>query len=87
LKVIPGNLDLLISASWKLIQLKKINEAEPLLLKALELGSIDAVNMNLGHIYLIKDEQDKALEFYKNGSKIAVQKMISGRALMKILKQ
>jgi pentatricopeptide repeat protein len=47
------------------IRLGSIKEAEPLLLKAIELGDMTASQMNLGHVYLCKNEEEKAIECYK----------------------
>jgi tetratricopeptide (TPR) repeat protein len=47
------------------IKIGNINEAETILLKAIELGNNDASNMNLGHIYLCKKEEEKAIECYQ----------------------
>jgi tetratricopeptide (TPR) repeat protein len=47
------------------MKIGSINEAEPILLKAIELGDNDTSNMNLGHVYLCKNEEEKAIECYK----------------------
>ncbi len=41
--------------------------SEKYLLKSVELGGLDFGNQNLGHIYLVKGEIEKALEHYKKG--------------------
>jgi Flp pilus assembly protein TadD len=48
-----------------LITMGNINEAEPKLLKAVELGCFDFSNRNLGHVYLSKNEEEKALQYYQ----------------------
>ncbi len=47
------------------IKFGNINEAEPILLKAIELGDMIASQMKLGHIYLCKNEEEKAVKCYQ----------------------
>jgi tetratricopeptide (TPR) repeat protein len=53
------------SLGFCLIIIGSIKEAETILLKAIELGDNDTSNMNLGHVYLCKNEEEKAIECYK----------------------
>jgi Tfp pilus assembly protein PilF len=54
-----------VNLGFYLIKFGKIEDAKPILLKAIELGDLDTSNMNLGHVYLCKNEEAKALECYQ----------------------
>ena len=58
-------IDSYISLGFCLIKYGKIEEAKPVLLKAIELGDLDTSNMNLGHVYLCKKEEGKAIQCYQ----------------------
>jgi tetratricopeptide (TPR) repeat protein len=47
------------------IKIGSFNKAETILLKAIELGDMTESQMNLGHVYLCKNEEEKAIECYK----------------------
>lgn len=49
---------------FALMQIGKINESENYIRKHIELGGMDAGNMNLGHIYYVKGDLEKAFEHY-----------------------
>ncbi len=55
----------LVGISFGLICVGRINEVEKYLPKTIELGEIYYSNMILGHVYLCRNEKEKALDCYK----------------------
>jgi tetratricopeptide (TPR) repeat protein len=65
IKIQPDNQNAYTDLGFCLIKFAIINEAETILLKAIELGGNVKGNMYLGHVYLCKNEEEKAVECYK----------------------
>jgi tetratricopeptide (TPR) repeat protein len=65
IKIQPDNQNAYTDLGFCLIKFAIINEAETILLKAIELGGNLKGNMYLGHVYLCKNEEEKAIECYK----------------------
>jgi tetratricopeptide (TPR) repeat protein len=61
----PDNHETYVNLGFSHIKFGTINEAETILLKAIELGEMTISQMNLGHVHLCKNEEEKAIECYK----------------------
>ena len=73
LKIKPDKHETLNSFGFLYLKLGDIINAKPFFQKAIDFGSLDYGNMNMGHVCLAENDKEKALECYK----IAVEKFSS----------
>jgi len=68
IEIKPDFVDAWESYGWSLIKTGDILKSETVLLQAIKLGSEEHVNINLGHVYLVKKQLGKAIKHYRLGS-------------------
>jgi tetratricopeptide (TPR) repeat protein len=81
IEIKPDYRDALMSIGFDYLKMKDLPNSEKYLIQAISFGSNDFGNMNLGHIYLCKSEEEKALECYQMSLSHFVDKAYFGKGM------